>query len=230
MTDFNTEALFDKRMLEYQKRFLESDIDKLEKKLEAVERPGNIVIKRIKGKTYYYEQTYCQGKMTYRSLGPVKPGAISELEIKQMEFQEIMNALEEKRIQLDIVKAALSKCPDKPLYKAPDPYTFETYWKNQITARVYVRPTEVLVTRITSGPFRQLFFANKMTNAQLMQVLELRCWDRNRADINLLLNRMGLTEYNPLEIVKRTHGTTVNDFFWFRFQGEKLTAKDVLKR
>ena len=39
-----------------------------------------------------------------------------------------------------------------------------------------------------------------------------------------------LSEYNPYEIVKHTHGVSYNDFIWFRFLGEKLTSKDVLVR
>ena len=39
-----------------------------------------------------------------------------------------------------------------------------------------------------------------------------------------------LSEYNPYEIVKHTHGVSYNDFIWFRFPGEKLTSKDVLVR
>ena len=51
-----------------------------------------------------------------------------------------------------------------------------------------------------------------------------------RADIGEKLTNLGLKEYNPYEIVKRTHGVSYNDFIWFRFPGEKLTSKDVLVR
>ena len=49
-------------------------------------------------------------------------------------------------------------------------------------------------------------------------------------DIQELLNRIGLSEYNPQQIVRRTHGVSYNDYIWFRFPGERLTSRDVLVR
>lgn len=69
-----------------------------------------------------------------------------------------------------------------------------------------------------------------MTRYQLNKILELRCWDRGRADINEILAHLGLKDYNPYEIVKKTHGVSWNDYIWFRFPGENLTSKDVLVR
>ena len=69
-----------------------------------------------------------------------------------------------------------------------------------------------------------------MTRYQLNRILELRCWERDRADINELLENIGLQEYNPQEIVRKTHGVSFNDYIWIRFPGEKLTSKDVLVR
>ena len=109
-------------------------------------------------------------------------------------------------------------------------YSFEVYWKDELTASVRVEGKDVLVSRYTDHPLRQLFASEKMTRPQLNRILELRCWDRGRDDINELLAHLGLTEYNPREIVKKTHGVSWNDFIWFRFPGEKLTGKDVLVR
>ena len=109
-------------------------------------------------------------------------------------------------------------------------FTFEVYWKDEITARVYVKEKDVTVSRFTENPGKQLFAQKKMTRFQLGKILELRCWEKNRADIGEKLTHLGLKEYNPYEIVKRTHGVSYNDFIWFRFPGEKLTSKDVLVR
>jgi len=69
-----------------------------------------------------------------------------------------------------------------------------------------------------------------MTRFQLGKIMEMRCWEKGRPDINEILNHLGLSEYNPYEIVRKTHGVSYNDFIWFRFPGEKLTSKDVLVR
>ena len=44
------------------------------------------------------------------------------------------------------------------------------------------------------------------------------------------LRALGLTEYKPLDIVRKTHGVSYNDFLWFRFPGENISSKDVLVR
>ena len=60
--------------------------------------------------------------------------------------------------------------------------------------------------------------------------LKLRCFDEERTDSHEKLKAMGLKEYRPLDIVRKTHGVSYNDFLWFRFPGENITAKDVLVR
>lgn len=54
-----------------------------------------------------------------------------------------------------------------------------------------------------------------------------RCFEEARPDKYELLNRLGLTEYNPWEIVKVTHGRLWDDYLWIKFEGEDLTWKDV---
>ena len=52
----------------------------------------------------------------------------------------------------------------------------------------------------------------------------LRKKEKERPDIMEILKNIGLSEYNPYEIVKHTHGVSYNDFIWFRFPGEKLNC------
>ncbi len=51
-----------------------------------------------------------------------------------------------------------------------------------------------------------------------------------RPDIYEILEQLRLREYNPYEIVKKTHGVSWNDYILFRFPGGNLTSKDVLVR
>ena len=41
------------------------------------------------------------------------------------------------------------------------------------------------------------------------------------------LKKLGLAYYDPLGIVKKTHGVSYNDFLWIQFSGEHLMWKDV---
>ena len=86
------------------------------------------------------------------------------------------------------------------------------------------------MSRFTDNLGKQLFAQKKMTRFQLGKIFEMRCWEKGRPDIMGILKNIGLSEYNPYEIVKHTHGVSYNDFIWFRFPGEKLTSKDVLVR
>jgi len=56
---------------------------------------------------------------------------------------------------------------------------------------------------------------------------ESRCFPRGRKDEKDLLQYLGLMQYNPLDIVRKTHGAMYKDFCWIRFEGETLQWKDV---
>jgi hypothetical protein len=109
-------------------------------------------------------------------------------------------------------------------------YSFEVLWKDEITARVSVEQDKVRVERFCEHPLRQIFASDKMTRYQLNKILSMRCFDEGRSDAREKLNALGLTDYVPYEIVKRTHGVSYNDYIWIRFPGEKLCAADVMVR
>lgn len=111
-----------------------------------------------------------------------------------------------------------------------DEYSFEAMWKDEVTAQVQVTKDKIFVKRYCEHPVRQIFASNVMTRYQLNQILSMRCFDRNRPDAKEKLQALGLTDYNPHAIVRRTHGVSYNDYIWFRFPGENLCAKDVLVR
>ena len=60
--------------------------------------------------------------------------------------------------------------------------------------------------------------------------LESRCPPRERANIKELLSDWGLLEYDPLAIVKRTHGLMYADFIWVRFDDEDITYDEIKVR
>lgn len=191
----------------------------------------SIVIKQIQGKLYYYAQWRENGKLCTKYLCPVGSGTIADQELKILGRQDL---LREKKEQLQLqkhIEQMLRKIEGKnKKQKIIEDYSFEVYWKDEITARVSVQGKKVKVSRYTEHPLKQLFAEALMTRHQLNRILELRCWERDRADIREILSRLGLKEYNPYEIVKRTHGVSYNDYIWFRFPGEKLTSNDVLVR
>lgn len=191
----------------------------------------SIVIKKIAGNPYYYEQWREDGKIRWKSLGKVVPGGIAEKEKEILHRNALLEKEEEQKALVGYLQGEVERLNR---YRKPESvisdYSFEVYWKNVLTAKVSVRKDRVQVKRLVFHPIRQLFSADRISRNHLNEVLRLRCFEENRADAAEKLRALGLSHYNPLEIVRKTHGVSYNDYIWIRFPGEKLTAKEVLVR
>lgn len=109
-------------------------------------------------------------------------------------------------------------------------FSLEVWWKNRLTAKVHSEGTKVYVESTEKNPMKRLFPNMTLSRYQASEVLKMRCWDPGRPDIRELLAACGLTKYVPLDIVRKTHGVSYNDFLWIKFPGENLRAEDVLVR
>jgi len=52
-----------------------------------------------------------------------------------------------------------------------------------------------------------------------------RVFPDNMPYTHIELERFGVEEYNPYEIIRKTHGIMPADQYWFKFPGEELTYK-----
>lgn len=68
------------------------------------------------------------------------------------------------------------------------------------------------------------------TFEQMYDFLESRCMPKRRQCLPEYLQVCGLSEYNPYEIIKVTHGVMWEDFLWIKFPGEDITWEDVRVR
>ena len=105
--------------------------------------------------------------------------------------------------------------------------SFSVFWKDELVAEVQLDEKNVHIKRYVLNPAKQIFYADEMSRFVFGNILRTRCWDENRGDIDKLLASIGLEEYNPYEICKRTHGLMVQDFIWFRFPGEKYNYQQM---
>lgn len=209
-----------------------SQLEQYRKRLEKLpEQKYSIIIKTIHGEPYYYAQFRREGKVRSQYIGAVRPGLIADAETSQEELNKLKKKIKELEWNIESLDKMID-CLKRRQRKESilDNFQFEVYWKDEITARVYVKGKDVVVSRFTDNPLKQLFAAKKMSRVQLGEIFELRCWERGREDINEILGYIGVEEYNPYEIVRKTHGVSVNDCIWFRFPGEKLCSTDVLVR
>ena len=116
---------------------------------------------------------------------------------------------------------------EKIIFLETTEFFMECYWKNEKTATVRLDAQYAYIDRHILHPVKQIFYADKITRFEFGGILADRCWDKNRPDIKELLSLIGLDEYNPYEICKRTHGKMYQDSIWFRFPGEILTYEEV---
>ena len=117
---------------------------------------------------------------------------------------------------------------DKIIFLENTELFMECYWKDEKTASVRLDDKYAYIKRYTSHPVKQIFYSDKITRYELGEILTDRCWDKNRADLPDILSTLGIEEYNPYEICKRTHGKMAQDNIWFRFPGELISYKDIV--
>lgn len=112
-------------------------------------------------------------------------------------------------------------------------YNFSVLWKNEVVADVSITEepdgfkTLNFIRRYTDDVGKQPFGGTRLDLPRVYEFLENRWFERGRPDVPWQLEGLGLTEYNPWEIVKKTHGVMFEDFIWVRFEGEKLVWEDV---
>ncbi|MCD8014525.1 MAG: hypothetical protein LUG99_15385 [Lachnospiraceae bacterium] len=106
-------------------------------------------------------------------------------------------------------------------------FAFTVMNKNKKIADVSIVNNEVNVKKYSMQADEQPFYGGPMDLERIYRFLESRCMDRNRDCLEEYLNWLGLDEYNPYDIVKKTHGVMWEDFFWLKFPGETITWKDV---
>lgn len=125
----------------------------------------------------------------------------------------------------------ISTVADKELSAdfCPESFRFSVFYNSELVADVDVQRKNVNIRRYTFHPAKQIFYADELPRHKLGEILELRCWDKDRVDINDCLNKIGLCEYNPYEICRRTHGITYADRIWFRYDGEYFDGIRALK-
>ncbi len=109
---------------------------------------------------------------------------------------------------------------------------FSVMWKDEKTADVYVSEDHktVRIEKYTDHCCKMPFGGNNNTIERIYNFLCDRWIPAARSDMKERLRDLGLSEYNPWEIVKKTHGVMWEDSIWLKFEGETLEWKDVKAR
>ncbi len=110
---------------------------------------------------------------------------------------------------------------------------FSAMWKDELTAEVEFSYPEnyVKVKNYSNDVIKIPFGVNNNPNIRdLEDFLEDRCFPRERHNCKEILRELGLMMYDPIEIIKITHGIILEDFMWIKFYGEDLNYEDVRVR
>ena len=101
-------------------------------------------------------------------------------------------------------------------------------WKDEEVGHICIKDEKIVkVVQYECDNYKRFIPDCPITLHLLADLFEKRCWERDRADINKILDKLGLSSYNPFKIIQVTHGVDYDDYQWFRFKGENLTWKDV---
>ena len=105
--------------------------------------------------------------------------------------------------------------------------TFDTMWKDKVTAHLEIQNENVSVVSYTDNIAENAFAVPPFDIFYVNQFIEGRCFEECNASKDFFLKDLGLVSYNPWEIVRKTHGFLWDDYMWIRFEGETLTWEDV---
>jgi len=105
-------------------------------------------------------------------------------------------------------------------------------WKNECTAEVTanIHTKKVTVINHSEDWLLRPFGNNESpTIGDLFAFPESRCFPRARDNCRQLLDDLGLTAYDPLDICKITHGRQWDDYNWIQFDGEDVEYERDVK-
>lgn len=63
--------------------------------------------------------------------------------------------------------------------------------------------------------------------SSLIELLEERCVPKNRFNIEEVLMGLGLSEYNEVDIVEKTYGVLIDDYFWIKESNDTISYKEA---
>lgn len=102
------------------------------------------------------------------------------------------------------------------------------YNKDKLCTKINVNKEDkqISVENYTGIPIEMAFGINENpTWKDFEDFLESRCFPRERHHIQLNLKELGLSEYNPMEICKKTNGRHSKDQQWLEFE-EPIKEKE----
>ena len=109
---------------------------------------------------------------------------------------------------------------------------YHIMWRDEPVADVDLSDDhkEIRLTKIMPPGLKQPFSGGEFNIRRFYNFLKDRCYEDGRADLQEILAQAGMTENNPYQWVRLTHGVTWDDFFWIKVDDEQISFDDVRMR
>lgn len=114
------------------------------------------------------------------------------------------------------------------MIKYGKPLDFEYYYKDKLCTRCHIdyKTQTIQVENFTDNPVLQAFGLQEVTIDVVDDFFKDRCFDENRPDFDELLEYFGMKCFDAEEMCRITHGKTIHDWFWLRFDNENYHYED----
>lgn len=107
---------------------------------------------------------------------------------------------------------------------------FTVYSKNTPVSSVIIENNKVInITPHTDNLLLKPFPDNSSLEG-IVLFLKSRCYEDGRSDLKKLLAQFDMTDNDPIEWCKKTHGINYSDFYWIKFNNEEITWDEVKLR
>ena len=105
---------------------------------------------------------------------------------------------------------------------------FSVYCKDVRTADIIIYDDNSVDYFKYSDDLMSIPFNYTPQKQDVIDFIESRCIKKERA-LNTpgFLEALGLSEYDPWKIVRKTHGVMWEDFLWVRFPGDTVKWEDI---
>ena len=103
---------------------------------------------------------------------------------------------------------------------------FTVYSKNIPVSSVIINENKVKITSYTNNILLKPFPDNASLNTILL-FMKSRCYEDGRVDLKKILDSFHMSNNDPIEWCKKTHGVNYSDFYWIKFNNENITWDEV---
>ena len=106
----------------------------------------------------------------------------------------------------------------------------QLYEKDDLKTDIWIKNGQITVKKYDNRIGHQLFIFDNITLESIKKCFENRAITKKRSNISEILQKLKLSKYDAYEIIKKTHGISSADFFWFKFDDENIKYEDIILR